>query len=380
MSRQAVWAGSKLRIETPSRTGYDATVPGFVVDLFCGVGGLSYGFKKEGFTVRKGIDSDESCRYAFEQNVKSEFLPEDVSKLTGQQVAKWFPKHPGAVKILVGCAPCQPFSAYTSRYRKAKRRDSQWKLLEDFGRIVRDVKPDVVSMENVPRVERHRVFHRFVRDLKDLGYEVTRFIVRCEDYGVPQKRRRLVLLASKHGAISLLKPTHIRHKTVRDAIGHLPAIRAGATAKNDPIHKARGLSEINMKRLRSTKEGGSWKDWPEELRLRCHKKAKGRSFRSVYGRMRWDSPSPVITTQCLGIGNGRFGHPGQNRAISIREAALLQTFPAGFRFVADGQEVEGLALARHIGNAVPVRLGQVIARSIKLHLKKLKTTARSASR
>jgi DNA (cytosine-5)-methyltransferase 1 len=126
---------------------------------------------------------------------------------------------------------------------------------------------------------------------------------------------------------------------------------------------------MNLRRLRATREGGSWKDWDEDLQLDCHKKDGGRSFRAVYGRMSWDEPSPVITTQCLGIGNGRFGHPSQDRAISIREAAILQSFPPDFDFVPEDEDVCGLHLARQIGNAVPPRLGQAIARSIKLHLK-----------
>lgn len=146
----------------------------------------------------------------------------------------------------------------------------------------------------------------------------------------------------------------------------------------DRLHTSRGLSEKNLARLRATREGGSWKDWDPSLQLDCHKKDSGRSFRAVYGRMTWDEPSPVITTQCLGIGNGRFGHPSQDRAISLREAAILQSFPSDFEFIPADQPVNGLKLARQIGNAVPVKLGEAVARSIKDHLATCRTKSAPA--
>ena len=351
-----------------------------VVDLFCGIGGLSYGFKSEGFDVLAGIDSDASCKYAYETNVEAEFMPTDVGKLTGAQVTRLFGQRKNSYRVLIGCAPCTPFSLYTGRYRKAKRRDHRWQLLKEFSRLIRLTKPDVVSMENVPRLTRHPVFRRFVNDLKEAGYTVTHQKVRADHYGVPQRRARLVLFASQWGEVRLPPETHRDNPiTVRDTIGNLPRIGAGRPCRWDRLHVARGLSARNLARIKSTTEGGSWKDWDEGLQLACHKKRRGKSFRSVYGRMRWDAPAPVITTQCLGIGNGRFGHPNQDRAISIREAALLQSFPKKFRFVPPGEPVQGTALARHIGNAVPVRLSRVIARAIKQHLAVASKTSIDAS-
>jgi DNA (cytosine-5)-methyltransferase 1 len=282
--------------------------------------------------------------------------------------------------VLIGCAPCQPFSSYTKRYRKkAKTRDTRWQLLEDFSRLVREVRPDVVSMENVPRLAAHPIFNRFIEELKALGYEVSYANLRAERYGVPQRRTRLVVFASRWGKVSIPKETHSdRPVTVRQTIGDLPKIKAGQACSTDRIHFGRGLSAINLERIRATREGGSWRDWDPILRLKCHKKTKGKSFRSVYGRMRWNEPSPVITTQCLGIGNGRFGHPLQDRGISIREAALLQSFPKKFRFVPPREPINQLVLARQIGNAVPVRLGCVIAGSIKAHLKAVSLERRAA--
>ena len=293
-----------------------------VIDLFCGIGGLSYGFKSEGFDVLAGIDSDPSCKFAYETNIKADFIAMDVGRLKGAQVNRMFKRRKSEYRVLIGCAPCQPFSLYTGRYRKAepRSRDPRWQLLEEFARLVRLTKPDVVSMENVPRVTLHPVFQAFLKELKTAGYVVTYHKVRAEHYGVPQRRSRLVLFASLWGEVPLPSPTHLKNPvTVRQAIGKMPKIQAGGASAADRLHVARGLTDKNLARLKSTVEGGSWKDWGPELQLACHKKLKGRSFRSVYGRMKWDEPAPVITTQCLGIGNGRFGHPEQNRAISIRE-------------------------------------------------------------
>lgn len=341
-----------------------------VVDVFCGVGGLSYGFKQEGFDVRAGIDSDLSCKYAFERNVGGSFIGVDARQQPAAALKRAFNESNPDYRVLIGCAPCAPFSFYTSRYRKAKRRDRQrkWALLDEFIRLALATKPHVVSMENVPRLRHHRVFKQFVAKLTDAGYAVTYQVVRADDYGVPQRRSRLVLFASRFGRVEMLEPTHDTPVTVRDTIGHLPRLGPGETHKTDRLHMSRGLSETNRQRLAATAEGGSWRDWPKDLQLDCHQSENGRSFRSVYGRMKWTNPAPVITTQCLGIGNGRFGHPEQARAISIREAALLQTFPQTFKFIAPRTRVNGLQLARQIGNAVPVRLGRVIARSIKRHL------------
>jgi len=350
-----------------------------VVDIFCGIGGLSYGFKAEGFDVAAGIDIDSTCRFAYETNLNAEFISDDIKKITGPKINRLF----GAKdrpRVLIGCAPCAPFSIYVGRYKKANRRNRQWSLLDEFLRIIKTATPDVVSMENVPRLARHKIFFRFVRTLEKKGYNVAYAKLRADHYGVPQRRTRLVLIASRLGEVSLPRPTHLnRPVTVRNAIGKLPVIRAGKPSKRDRLHVTRNLTPRNLKRLRSTREGGSWRDWADDLQLDCHKKKKGRSFRSVYGRMVWDAPSPVITTQCLGIGNGRFGHPDQDRAISIREASLLQSFPRTFRFLPTGESVNGVMLARQIGNAVPVRLSQAIARAIKQHLREF-WTSNGASR
>lgn len=335
-----------------------------VVDLFCGVGGLTQGFVKEGFDVVAGIDADPTCKYPFTINNGSKFILRDVDELTAKEVIALFPAD--KIKVLVGCAPCQPFSKYANR----KLIDDKWQLVGKFAALIRDVKPEIISMENVPELRKHGIFDHFISELHKEGYWIWHDVVDCADYGVPQTRKRLVLLASKLSDIEIVPKTHSlsRQRTVKQTIQKLPKILAGETCSKDPLHRSSALSDKNLQRISVTPPGGSWKDWPEALVLDCHKKESGKTYPSVYGRMKWLAPGPTITTQCHGLGNGRFGHPEQDRAISLREAALLQTFPSNYKFVEPGAPVVISHVARHIGNAVPVRLGRIIARSIKKHL------------
>ena len=335
-----------------------------VVDLFCGIGGLTHGFVKEGFHVVAGIDVDRSCKYAYEHNNNARFISRDIGDVTANEIAALYPS--GDTRVLVGCAPCQPFSRYTNRLDE----DRKWRLVAAFADLIAQVRPDVVSMENVPELSRHQVFSDFVGVLEGAGYCVSHSIADCLAYGVPQTRRRLVLFASRLGDIEIIRPTHppCRRRTVRQHIGHLEPIVAGQTSLKDPVHRASSLSPLNLKRIRATPKTGGWRDWPDDLKLACHKAESGKSYPSVYGRIAWDDPGPTITTQCNGLGNGRFGHPEQDRALSIREAALLQTFPKHYRLLAPGSELVIKTVARHIGNAVPIRLGRIVARSIRRHL------------
>jgi DNA (cytosine-5)-methyltransferase 1 len=223
-------------------------------------------------------------------------------------------------------------------------------------------------MENVPLVEKHAVFDDFVAILRKLGYEVWQGVVDCTQYGLPQTRRRMVILASLIGPIELIPPTHKKPRTVRNAIGSLSAIEPGDADEADALHTSSKLSDLNLERMRASRPGGTWRDWPDDLVAQCHRRDTGRTYPGVYGRMTWDSPSPTITTQYYGFGNGRFGHPEQDRAISLREGAILQGFPKKYAFVADGSPVHFKALGRMIGNAVPVTLGKIIGRSIVQHL------------
>ena len=349
---------------TRGSTGVQSECPGSVVDVFCGVGGLSHGFVLEGFDVRAGIDIDASCRHAYEMNNDAEFREKNVEEVDGATVLDLFAED--RPRILVGCAPCQPFSTYSRNPS-----DSKWRLLGEFGRLVREVEPDIVSMENVGRLttfQNGAVLGTFLATLTQLGYAVWHDIVDCSLYGVPQTRKRLVVLASKLGPICLGPPTHDASDlpTVRDAISTQPPIAAGTQHPVDVLHRASRLSEANLDRIKASKPGGTWADWDAAMRAKCHTRKSGRWYGSVYGRMSWDAPAPTITTQCTGFGNGRFGHPDQHRAISLREAALLQTFPEDYEFLAPDQATCPVtATARWIGNAVPVKLARAIAKSVR---------------
>lgn len=339
-----------------------------VIDLFCGIGGLSHGFFLEGFNIIAGYDNDTKCKYAFENNNNAKFYTKDITELQGKELIKKYGKK---ISILAGCAPCQPFSSYS--FKVKKKDEKKVNLLYTFSRLIEESNPTIVSMENVPQLldfNKSSIFKDFYDKLISLNYHVSYKIVYSPDYGIPQKRKRLVLLASKLGDISLIPQTHNieNYITVRQTISDLPEIEAGEYDKNDPLHKARKLTEINLKRIKSTSEGGSWKEWPEELVLNCFKKNTGKTYGSVYGRMKWDEPSPTMTTHCTGLGNGRFGHPTQNRAISLREAALFQTFPTNYKFYKSIETYNPSIICRQIGNAVPPLLGKIIAKSIKEHL------------
>lgn len=340
-----------------------------VIDLFCGIGGLSNGFYQEGFNVVSGYDNDDSCKYAYEFNNHATFHSADITKVKGKDINK---EYGNCLKILVGCAPCQPFSSYS--FKVKTKDEKKVNLLYSFSRIIKEVKPTIISMENVPQLidfNKSSIFQDFCNELDAMGYNYSYSIVYCPDYGIPQRRKRLVLLASKLGEIHIIPKTHTpnQYVTVRDVISSLPPIGSGEISIEDPLHRARKLSPLNIKRIHITKEGGSWRDWPEELVLDCFKKESGRSYGSVYGRMRWDTPAPTMTTQCTGLGNGRFGHPEQDRAISLREAAIFQTFPNDYQFAENNIIDNPSVVCRHIGNAVPPMLGKTIAKSIKEHLK-----------
>lgn len=349
-----------------------------VIDLFCGIGGLSYGLKCQGMKILAGFDLDYTCQYAYETNTGGKFYYRDVKTISGDEINKLYSQKKNVIKVLAGCAPCQPFSSYAFK-NKNKDKD-KYNLLYEFGRLVKEVHPDIVTMENVPAIASFKlksVLADFVEVLQNEGYNVKYKVVYCPDYGIPQTRKRLVLLASRLGNIDLISPTHKKENyvTVKDAIGHLPPLEAGQGCPTDALHRCRALSPLNLQRLTSTPYGGSWKDWPADLMLECHKKESGKSFGSVYGRMVWEEPSPTMTTLCTGIGNGRFGHPVQNRAISAREAALFQTFPIIYKFFPNEHEVSLTKASRYIGNAVPPKLGEVIAQSIKNHVEDLKNKA-----
>jgi DNA (cytosine-5)-methyltransferase 1 len=350
------------------------------VDLFCGVGGLTHGLRKQGIQVRAGFDIDGRCKYAYEHNNPgADFAEENVTDLTGEDLEPFYPK--GELRLLAGCAPCQPFSTFRHTYDKKieKRKkggeevpeDDKWPLLKSFGKLISEVRPHLVTMENVVTLRNHSVFKEFLETLRANGLIPWYKSIDCSKYGLPQRRRRLVLLASVKGEINLPNTSEFSSidNSLKSRIGHLPKIAAGDIHPKDPLHRSRGLTPINLQRIQASMPGGTWKDWDEKLLPNCYKSETGASFKSVYGRMRWDKPASTITTQFFGYGTGRFGHPVQHRALSLREGALIQTFPPDYAFVENEKDISFEKIGQWIGNAVPVDLGALIAGAVTAHVK-----------
>lgn len=336
------------------------------VDLFCGAGGLTRGLLNSGIKVTHGVDFDGCCKYAYEHNNSGTvFIHKSVTDLTSEDIDAYFGE--AEIRLLAGCAPCQPFSKYSSTRRSD---DDKWKLLGEFQRVIEDCSPELITMENVPQLKTHPIYIKFIEALLDAGYKIDHQIISCAKYGLPQLRKRLVLVGSKLGPIKIIPPTHTSDNFVRvkDVISHLPKLNAGQRDPKDSLHFSAALSPINLQRIRHSKPGGTWRDWPVNLRTPCHTRKSGSTYASVYGRMDWEKPSPTITTQSYGYGNGRFGHPVQDRALSLREAAILQAFPSTYSFFEPGTEISTRALCTMIGNAVPVTLGEVVGKSFMQHL------------
>lgn len=327
------------------------------MDFFCGGGGMTCGLKKAGINVVFGLDSNPACCDTYEKNNKIPYLCKDILEVTGNDLKKEFPIIQDSDNLLmVGCAPCQPFSLLQ---KGDSSKHISVNLLNEFGRIVQQILPAYVIVENVPglRGRGTEVLSHFLTTLDDNGYEYDSAILNAKDYGVPQNRKRYILIASRKFRPVIPHPTHgvnrTDYVTVYDAIHNFPPIKAGETHGSVLNHKASSFAKITMDRIIATPhDGGTRLDWPQELVLSCHKQGfKGHS--DVYGRMFWNRVSPTLTSKCFSISNGRFGHPEQNRAISLREAAAIQTFPDDYEFFGSVQEV-----GKQIGNAVPVLLAQ----------------------
>ncbi len=334
-------------------------------DVFCSIGGLTYGLQKAGIKVNAGLDIDGSCRYAYETNCQATFVEADIRDISYPEIAKYFD---GAdYRVLVGCAPCQPFSSLAAKTKSHSKTDSRWNLIGEFLRIILEGRPELVSMENVPQLMEEDIYDQFKSALIDAGYWVSDGILSSDQFGVPQRRRRLVMLASLLGRITMPKPGQMKSRTVRETIGKLVPLEHGQSSRTDPLHVCSRLEAVNLKRIRASKPGGSWRDWPAALLPDCYKKDSGLSYGSVYGRMQWDTLAPTLTTQFYRYGTGRFGHPEQDRALSLREGSLLQTFPEDYQFLPHGEKVLINRIGRHIGNAVPPMLASAIGGKISDH-------------
>lgn len=347
------------------------------VDFFCGGGGMTRGLLNAGIQVLCGIDSNPACKDTYEKNNHIRYMETDILQLTPEKLVTEIPQLINKDELLlVGCAPCQPFSIL--RHEEFDKNGNpiphkSVNLLVEFGRFVKALNPAHVLIENVPGLKGKgkEVLDEFKSMLKAEGYAFDERIICAKDYGVPQNRRRYILIASRMFIPILPVATHgnetglLPYRTVRDAISYFPALSAGEENINIPNHKCANLKPILIERISATPhDGGSRTDWPDSLALKCHKNFSGHT--DVYGRMKWDKPAPTLTVKCFSLSNGRFGHPEQDRAISLREAAALQTFADDYIFYGSMQEI-----GKQIGNAVPVLLAQVLASYILQKAKQL---------
>lgn len=326
------------------------------VDLFAGAGGVTTGLKAAGIAVGMAIEFDPTACATYRANhPEVHLVQEDIREVVPSTVLAKLGIFPGQLGLLTACAPCQGFSALGRRRSDDPRND----LVLDVLRFVAVLQPRMVAFENVPGLRRDPRFRVFVSSLRSLGYGVRERVVNAADFNVPQRRRRLVLLALYGGAdedVPILESTspvldgRQQFSWVEDAWSDLPQIDTDDPLHQTPVHPPAVLSRIQA----IPKEGGSRKDLPPELRLRCHEHL-GSNAGSAYGRMRSRDVAPTITTRCVTPACGRFVHPNEDRAITLREAAALQTFPSRYLFSGGP-----MAIAAQIGNAVPVKLAEAI--------------------
>lgn len=334
------------------------------VDLFCGAGGLTLGLKKAGFKVVAGVETDAEIVRTYQANhPEVRLLVKDVRDVTGAEILKAARRK--KVDLLAGCPPCQGFCQLTRKYRKHDARND---LVLEMGRLVVELQPSIVMMENVPGITSRgkTILRQFLGLLHGLGYKVDSGIVEMADYGVPQMRRRFVLLAGKGFPVRMPSPTHSRDGdkknglrpwiTLYEVIGNMgkPVTLSETKRKGGPSdfdwHVVRDIKPITRQRLSALSSGDDRSDLPQSLRPMCHKETD-EGFKNVYGRMEWDDTPPTITGGCTTLSMGRFGHPEQLRTISVREAAMIQTFPKYYRFHTRSIEVA----CNMVGSALPYR-------------------------
>jgi DNA (cytosine-5)-methyltransferase 1 len=343
------------------------------IDIFCGCGGTTQGVKDAGFRVLAGVELDELAVKTFRANHKRvKVWHGDVSDLTPTKVLKHHRLAKGQLDLLIGCPPCQAFSPMRRLNGRKRVRDKAAKdLVFEYLKFVEGLKPKVVLLENVPRLIEDYRFNEVRQRLRELGYEGEPEIFNAANYGVPQRRRRMVFIASRVGAIDYAEGDAKKKRTVRQAIAHLKKPGNGRDAlHNLPENRSPKVAKLIA---RIPKDGGSRLSLGDDEQLKCHKDCDG--FKDVYGRMAWDALSPTITGGCVNPSKGRFLHPEQNRSITLREAALLQSFPKRYRFSLDRGK---FAVALMIGNAFPPLFVKAHAKKIREHLRKRrrKTNAR----
>ena len=340
------------------------------IDAFAGGGGLTVGLKRAGFRVIAAIELEHHAFTTYKANhPEVRCLKQDIATISGAALLEYAQTE--QIDLLAGCPPCQGFTSLTAKYKS--KEDPRNQLVLEMARLTEETLPRVVMMENVPGLT-HKgepLYHQLRERLQALGYLLTDGVLQVADFGVPQHRRRLVLLGGLGFSIPLPDATHSRSatkglapwRTVRDAIMDMPdpitlsQARGSGKIECSDWHIIRDLSARNLERLRMTRAGGTWQQIPEHLRPTCHRNGY-RGFPNVYGRMEWDRPAPTITGGCTTFSKGRFGHPDADRTISVREAASLQTFPEDYRFDTPYME----HACNMIGNALPCDFAETISR------------------
>jgi DNA (cytosine-5)-methyltransferase 1 len=315
------------------------------IDLFSGCGGLTLGLKRAGFRVVGAVEIEPLAIETYKTNHASVTLwSKDIRKLTVAQIMRQLKLRPGQLDLLAGCPPCQGFSTMTTLNGRFTNRDPRNDLVFEFLRFVRGLRPKTIMMENVPGLAKNSRLLKVVTELRALGYHCNHDVLDAARYGVPQRRRRFILLAGRQSEIPFARPSNRMH-TVREAFRKLKN-----RTKRDPLHNLPERHSCKVMRLirQIPRNGGSRLDLKPKNQLKCHLKCDG--FKDVYGRMAWQEVAPTITSGCCNPSKGRFLHPILNRAISLREAAILQTFPATYYFsIRRGK----FPAAQMIGNALP---------------------------
>ncbi len=335
------------------------------VDLFAGCGGLTLGLKNAGFSVLAAVEIDRKASQTYRKNHPDCLLIEsDIREVSAESILSATGQEVGDIDLLAGCPPCQGFSSIRSKNRSSPASDPRNELIDEFSRLAFGLRPKIIMMENVPALERYPKFMKFLDSLRADGYNVKCSVVNVGDYGVPQRRRRMVLVASRIGEAPFAHATAER-RTVSQTIRHLkrPGLSGDLLHDNTAGPRSPKVQEIICA---IPKDGGSRSSLPESLKLDCHKKTSG--FNDVYGRMAWDELAPTITGGCHNPSKGRFLHPDQDRVISLREAALLQSFPEDYEFILDhGKE----AVALMIGNALPPKFIELQAVEMRKELSRV---------
>lgn len=332
------------------------------IDFFSGAGGLTKGLQLAGINVFAGIDFELSCKETYENNNKAKFIHKSIIDVTAKEIKELFKKNIATndYTMIAGCAPCQPYSMINTRKKKDDNRKT---LLDEFRRIIKGVKPHFVLMENVSRLNsENQYFASFIKMLEENGYKYEYKVLNARNFKVAQNRKRLFLIATRLKKINLTFDTLTTYEaiTLKDVIYDLEKIEHNKPSNIDLLHKSKTLGELNLKRIKATpKDGGLRSAWSEDLRLPCHKKKE--SFIDNYGRLTWNKLSSTITTKFHEYCSGRFGHPEQDRALSLREGALIQTFPKDYVFYGRDNQI-----AKQIGNAVPVNLSKAVGETFIL--------------